>query len=298
MSAAVFTLPSFAKINLLLRILGRRDDGFHELCTVFQSVSLKDYLTFVPAETISLTCDDAKIPLGDENLIVKAANLLSERFNVKTGAAIHLEKNIPAPGGLGGGSSNAAVALIGLCRLWNIKTKPDVLDEIGSLLGSDVPFFFHGGTASGTGRGNKIAELPDIEPQGLLIVTPNVAVPTAKAFAKVNAPHLTKIRPKSILQICYDEAAALRLPQTKLTNDFENPIFNIEPEIETVKRALLSFGARQALLSGSGASVFGVFNNQEILQGVFDKLKNESDWRVFSVKTVSRKEYRDVLSIK
>ena len=297
MSVHAFRLPSFAKINLTLRILGKRDNGFHELCTIFQTVSLKDYLTFSAAETISLTCNDKEIPLGDGNLIVKAAKLLREKFGVKRGAAIHLEKNIPAPGGLGGGSSNAAVALVGLCRLWNIEVKTNELEEIGSSLGSDVPFFFHGGTALGTGRGNEIAEMPDIEPESMLVITSNVAVSTAAAFARINAAHLTKNRSKSILQICCDEANSLRLPQTKLTNDFEIPIFNIEPEIERVKRKLVDYGARQALLSGSGASVFGIFDNQEILQDVCDKLRSETDWRVFPVNTVSRREYREALSI-
>lgn len=297
MSVDSFTLPSFAKINLLLRILGRRSDNFHELCTVFQTVSLKDYLTFGEDERIVLTCGDDKIPLGDANLIVKAAKLLQENFKIKKGASVYLEKNIPAPGGLGGGSSNAAVALIGLSRLWKIETNLAELERLGKLLGSDVPFFFCGGTAAGTERGDKITEMKDIQPELLLVVTPDVAVSTAEAFRKINAPNLTNNSSKSILQICCDEANSLRLPQTKLQNDFENTIFNIEPEISLVKQKLISFGAKQALLSGSGASVFAFFDDEQGLRLAFDNLKREHDWRVFSARTVSRGEYRNSLNL-
>jgi 4-diphosphocytidyl-2-C-methyl-D-erythritol kinase len=299
MYAATFTLPSFAKINLLLRILGKRPDNFHELCTVFQAVSLKDYLTFAEHENIVLTCDDDKIPLDEKNLVIRAAKLLREKFNVKKGASIHLEKNIPSPGGLGGGSSNAAVALIGLSRLWKITINFDEITKLGSSLGSDVPFFFYGGTALGTGRGNRITQMPDIPPERLLIVTPDIAVSTATAFESVKAPDLTNNRSKSILQICCNEANSLDLPQTNFVNDFESTIFNIEPEIAAIKQKLLNFGAKQALLSGSGASVFAIFKDERSLQNAFDNLKNAyGDWRVFATRTISQTEYADSLGFK
>ncbi|MEP6903389.1 MAG: 4-(cytidine 5'-diphospho)-2-C-methyl-D-erythritol kinase [Actinomycetota bacterium] len=140
-----FTLPSFAKINWFLRIMGKRGDGFHELCTIFQTVSLFDEISFQEHDRIVLTCKDEFIPLDATNIIVKAAQILKREFNIKTGAEIHLEKRIPAPGGLGGGSSNAAVTLLGLAMLWNLKIDFDKLAEIGARLGSDIPFFFYGG---------------------------------------------------------------------------------------------------------------------------------------------------------
>src|SRR5262249_27182763 len=124
-----FTLPSFAKINWLLRILGKREDGFHELCTIFQTVSLFDKITFEQSDKIILTCDDENIPVNETNLILKAAMLLKEEFGVNKGAKIHLEKRIPAPGGLGGGSSNAAVSLLGLASLWNVEIRREKLVE-------------------------------------------------------------------------------------------------------------------------------------------------------------------------
>lgn len=297
MGDTFFTLPSFAKINWLLRVLGKRADGFHEICTVFQTVSLHDNLSFSICDEIILTCQDKKIPTDETNLIVKAAIELKRKFNIKTGAKIHLEKNIPAPGGLGGGSSNAAVALFGLIKLWEIEIDSTELSKIGEKLGSDVPFFFSGGTALGTGRGTEIFLLDDISEKQILIVTPKTDVPTVEAFARLNAPRLTNKTPKRILQICRDEAQMLDLRQSFLVNDFEKTVFSLEPEIRRVKEKLLGLKAKHALLSGSGASVFAVFDDKEQLQRACSALKIEQDWRKFIVRTISRREYLNLLNL-
>ncbi len=297
MAEIIFTLPSFAKINLFLRILGRRADGFHEICTIFQTVSLHDNLTFSRHDEIVLTCQNKSIPTDERNLIIKAALELKQRFNIKIGAKIHLEKNIPAPGGLGGGSSNTAVALFGLIKLWEIEIDLAELLKIGEKLGSDVPFFFGGGTALGTGRGTEVFSLDDVSENHLLIITPNVNVPTAQAFAGLNAPRLTNKTPKSILQICRDDAQTLDLRQSLLVNDFEKSVFKVEPEIERVKKKLLKLKAERALLSGSGASVFALFDDKAQLQNAFEALKSEQDWRKFIVRTISRREYRTLLNL-
>lgn len=286
-------LPSYAKINWFLRVLGKREDGFHELCTVFQTISLHDKLFFFEDKEIRLTCDNDKIPVDEKNLVVKAANILKERFGVKKGASIHLEKNIPSPGGLGGGSSNAAIALLGLAMLWELKIGFEELVEIGAQIGSDAPFFFFGGTALGTGRGTEIKPIEDLRENFLLIITPNVDVSTKDAFKRLNASRLTNEASKSILQICLSEAETLDLRQGNLKNDFERTVFAIEPEIERVKEKLLELGAIQALLSGSGASVFAVFDKQETRQTA-QKALNEN-WRRFAVATISRREYREAL---
>jgi len=294
MAEIIFTLPSFAKINLFLRILGRRTDGFHEIRTVFQTVSLHDNLSFSRYDEIVLTCQNKTIPTDERNLIIKAALELKQKLNVKIGAKIHLEKNIPAPGGLGGGSSNAAVALFGLLKLWEIEIDSAELLKIGEKLGSDVPFFFGGGTALGTGRGTEIFPLDDWTENHILIITPNVNVPTAEAFARLNAPRLTNKTSKSILQICRDDAQRLDLRQSLLVNDFEKTVFKIEGEIERVKTKLLELKAEHALLSGSGASVFAIFEDKAQLQNAFSALKIEPDWRKFVVRTISRRKYRDL----
>jgi 4-diphosphocytidyl-2-C-methyl-D-erythritol kinase len=290
-----FTLPSFAKINWLLRVLGKREDDFHELFTVFQTVSLHDNLTFSDSDKINLTCDDEKIPVGENNLIVKAANVLKEKFRIKKGALVHLEKNIPAPGGLGGGSSNAAVALLGLAKLWEINISFEDLVRIGKQIGSDVPFFFFGGTATGTGRGTEIAPIKDLREKFLLIVTPNVEVSTREAFARLNTSRLTKEASKSILQICLSEAETLDLRHIDLKNDFEASVFAAAPEIKRVKETLVELGAIQSLMSGSGASVFAVFEKEETRQATLKALEAENNWRKFAVATISRSEYREAL---
>lgn len=296
MPKSAFTLPSFAKINLLLRVLGKRADGFHEICTIFQTISLCDYLTFSEGKSVSFSCDAAGIPTGDENLIVKAAKVLQTELKVKKGAKIHLEKKIPAPGGLGGGSSNAAVALVGLLKLWEIKIELTDLCEIGKSLGSDIPFFFFGGTALGTGRGAEIFSLRDFHAANLLIVTPNENITTPEAFARLNSPDLTNKSSKSILKICRDEVNALYLRQSKLKNDFETTVFNTAPEVARTKQKLFDCGAKHALLSGSGASVFAIFDSDLERQNALNELKDERDWRVFSAETVSRFDYRNRLS--
>lgn len=292
-----FTLPSFAKINLSLRVFGKRDDGLHELCTIFQTVSLCDYLTFEKNKKISLACDDAKIPTGEDNLIVKAAKILREHFGVKEGAKINLEKRIPSPGGLGGGSSNAAAALFGLINLWNIEIDLEDLCEIGKTLGADVPFFFFGGTALGTGDGSDVCPLKDFSEKYVLIVAPGVDIPTRDAFARLNAPNLTNKTSKSILKICRDEANSLYLRQSKLVNDFEPTIFESETETARAKTRLLESGAKRALLSGSGASVFGIYESAAKRDAARDALQSEKKWRVFAVETVPRAEYQKSLKL-
>lgn len=295
MAETRFTLLSFAKINWLLRILGKRDDGFHELCTIFQTVSLCDELSFEESGELILTCDDANIPIDETNLIIKAANILREKYECRKGAKIHLHKRIPAPGGLGGGSSNAAIALLGLKKLWNLEIEFEELSKIAAVLGSDVPFFLVGGTAAGTGRGTEIESFEDLREEFVLIVTPNINVSTAEAFKRLNMPRLTNSDSKSILEICFDEARKLKSKQNTLENDFERSVFEIEPEIAEVKQTLFDFGAKQALLSGSGASVYAIFDKEETRQATIKAIENKRNWRMFAVATISREQYHAAL---
>ncbi len=295
MNSDSFTLPSYAKINWFLRVLGKRkEDNYHELCTAFQTVSLNDYITFQKGNELSLTCDDPKIPTTDENLIIKAAELLNNKFNTKYGAKIHLEKRIPSPGGLGGGSSNAAVTLLGLSTLWALDTGFEELFKLGTKLGADVPFFLNGGTALGMGTGTEIKQTKQVQKNHLLIVTPNVSISTAVAYAKLNAPYLTKKDGKSILTICRNLANRLNSKGFQLENDFEKSVLNAYKEVKEIKEKLLEVGAIQALLSGSGASVFGVFDNKEKQQLALTKF-NGVKTKKFAVQTVSREAYIDSL---
>ena len=294
---SVLTLPSFAKINWTLRVLGRRDDGFHELCTVFQTVSLHDTLSFADSDALGLTCDDPTVPTDERNLIIKAATVLSDFGRVDRGAAIHLKKRIPSPGGLGGGSSNAAVALIGLKRLWSIEISEAELHSISASLGSDVPFFLRGGTALGTGRGEVIEPIHYGHEEWVLIVTPDVHVTTRDAFERINAETLTNADVDRILRVCRLEAEARDFGRSVLINDFEASVFSAFPEIRRVKETLIDLGAINAAMSGSGASVFAIFDKEETRQAAIKALDHESTWRKFAVATISRDQYREALGI-
>ena len=292
-----FSLPSFAKINWTLRVLGKRADGFHELFTVFQTVSLHDTLHFEKSDGLSLTCNDRRVPTDDCNLIIKAANALRGMFGMTNGARLHLEKRIPSPGGLGGGSSNSATGLIGLSKLWQIDVTHGQLHEIATAMGSDVPFFLHGGTAIGTGRGEGIEPIDDISVENMFIVAPAVNVSTQQAFADLNADALTSEGRDHILTVCRNEARSLDPLHSVLKNDFEASVFAAYPEIRRVKNTLLDLGAANAAMSGSGASVFAVFDNKETRQAAQKALDHESTWRKFAVSTISRTKYREALGI-
>jgi len=291
-----FSLPSFAKINWTLRVLGKRFDGFHELFTVFQTVSLHDTISFKASDELELTCDDPTVPTDGRNFMLKGAAILRARYGVRKGAALHLEKRIPSPGGLGGGSSNAAIALIGLTRLWELDESID-LHAITAEVGSDSRFFLFGGTALGTGRGEEIEPVEDKTAPHLLIVTPPAKVSTRDAYDGLNAPTLTTHERESTLTVCRNEAKSLDLLQSALTNDFERSVFSAFPEIERVKNTLIELGAVNAALSGSGGSVFAVFDKKETRQTAEKALDHESTWRKFAVSTISRSEYREALAI-
>ncbi|MFZ1699785.1 MAG: 4-(cytidine 5'-diphospho)-2-C-methyl-D-erythritol kinase [Pyrinomonadaceae bacterium] len=292
-----FSLPSFAKINWTLRVIGKRGDGFHELFTVFQTVSLQDTIHFAASDGLKLTCDDSHVPTGDRNLIVQAAKALQTASGTDHGAHIHLEKRMPSPGGLGGGSSNAAVALIGLRRLWNVEVDDHKVVEIARALGSDVPFFLHGGTAIGTGRGEDIEPTSEIASENVLIVTPDISVSTRDAFGEMAARTLTIEESNRILRVCRLEAESSDLRRSVLINDFEASVFSAYPEIKRVKDTLLDLGASRAALSGSGASVFAIFDKKEARQAAQEALGYEPTWRKFVVSTISRNKYREALGI-
>jgi 4-diphosphocytidyl-2-C-methyl-D-erythritol kinase len=298
-SLEALQLPSFAKINWTLYVLGRRPDNYHELSTIFQTVTLHDSLrlTLRTDERIEIECDTPGIPLDESNLVYAAALALRARYDARQGVRIVLEKRIPAGGGLGGGSSNAAVTMLGLAYLWQIETTAAELAELGAGLGADVPFFFTGGTARGSGLGTEVSPLPDIEETPLLIVTPGVKVLTAEAYKALSAPALTKDTGDIMLSISRADAQFPDLLPYHLHNDFERVVLRLEPEIERAKRALSQAGARATLLAGSGASVFGIFDNIEAHERAARQLRarEQQGWRVFSCRTLGRAAYFEAL---
>lgn len=286
-------------------MLGKRADGYHEVTTTLQTISLRDELEFELTSDgiIHLTCDDPHIPYDDSNLVVRAAKALKHRYDVDSGARILLQKRIPTQGGLGGGSSNAAITLLALAHIWGISpARKDVL-EIAAQLGADVPFFLYGGRAQGTGTGATISPCTssaEEHPQHLIVLTPNASVSTATAYAALNLPALTTSDDDPILSSLHDESNSDKsrswsmneLSLNDLHNDFEAVIFDIEPEIRRAKDKLSESGALGALLAGSGSSVFGIFADREAQQRALKMIDAESGWRIFPCVTLSREEYR------
>jgi 4-diphosphocytidyl-2-C-methyl-D-erythritol kinase len=187
--------------------------------------------------------------------------------------------------------------LLGLSRLWGLRVDLSDLESIGSDLGSDVPFFFYGGTALATGRGEEIEPVADKTSNFMLIVTPAVAVPTRDAFGRLSAPNLTSEASNRILQICRSNAESPDLRPAALKNDLEPSVFESYPEIARVRDKLNELGAVHAALSGSGASVYAVFDKEETRQATLKALDGESTWRKFAVATISRPEYREALQL-
>jgi 4-diphosphocytidyl-2-C-methyl-D-erythritol kinase len=277
----------------MLRVLGRRPDGYHQIETVLQTVSLRDTLTFRHSSDseISFSCDDPTLPGDRSNLVSRAAHALKTRYSVTRGAHIRLEKRIPVGSGLGGGSSDAAMALLGLSHLWNLRLSRDQLSEMAAPLGADVPFFLFGGTAAGTGTGTEIKPLLDAPVQFLIVLMANTKVSTKTAYDSLNAPALTTVTGDTILSSSREaDDFDLSYPYG-LKNDFESVVFRSNPEVERAKAALLKAGARQALLAGSGASVFGVFENEEAQQRAIQAIKMEAGWRLFPCQAVGREKY-------
>ncbi|HEX3120165.1 MAG TPA: 4-(cytidine 5'-diphospho)-2-C-methyl-D-erythritol kinase [Candidatus Acidoferrum sp.] len=294
-------IPSFAKINLRLDIVGKRADNYHELRTIFQTISLHDdlHLRSSRKPEISLTIHNnarlASEPL-EKNLVYRAIDALRRELKIKSGVEIDLRKKIPAGGGLGGGSSNAAAALLGYLQLTRKQIPLERLIEIATPLGADVPFFLFGGRALGVNKGDEIYPLADVKKHAILVVAPQgIHVPTPDAFRWVNAPplassqkpQLTKPRSNSKLSkfcaLCWSAQLA------GLSNDFEAAVFRRHPRLATIKRELLRAGAAEAMLAGSGSAVFAVFPSPALARRAAVGFSSD---QTFVCETISRDRYK------
>lgn len=259
------TVPSFAKINLDLRVLGKRADGYHELRTIFQTISLKDTLTleFERARRTEIELESSvEIP---DNLVARAAKLVLDALKLNGRVCFRLEKRIPMGAGLGGGSSNAAAVLKALPELAEKRIERAQLLALAEALGSDVPFFLHGGTALGLGRGTELYPLPDQPARAVVIVASSVHVSTKEAYAALGhdvTGALTSPVESPILREFQTVAWALdaaSLDGFPIRNDFEEAVFGMYPELRATAGKLRRLGARLARMTGSGSAVFGIF---------------------------------------
>jgi 4-diphosphocytidyl-2-C-methyl-D-erythritol kinase len=289
-------LPSYAKINWTLEILGRRDDGYHELRTILQTVDVCDQLQFaVTNSDIVITCDHPEVPCDQTNLIYRAAVLLQELTGCDKGAKIDLQKRIPMGAGLGGGSSNAAITLLALVHLWELEVAPRDLFRLGSQLGADVPFFFFGGTGIGIGRGDEVYPMADIAAEHLLLVNPRVNVPTREIYrnlsSELTSPAAVNNMPFS-LEAAY---ARMRGAQWSLRNDLERPALALYPLISQVKQRLEALNAAVVLMSGSGATVFAVFESEAARAQAASEL-SATGWWCVATRTLNRDEYHAAIT--
>ncbi len=267
---AAITVRACAKINLALRVKEKRDDGFHEVQTILQTIDLCDRLECRPTRgPFRILCDAPGVPADERNLIWQAAERLwraAGRRGSPRGIVVELEKRIPPQAGLGGGSSDAAAALVGLRRAWNLPIGDEELARIGAALGADVPFFFIGGTAIGLARGDEIYPLLDLPRWWAVVVCPPFGVATADAYrwldeARGGAGPATVRGGRASAS---GSTGARLWPGTlvPLGNDFEPVVAARHPEIRTAVTSLERCGARLAAMSGSGSSVFGIFDSR------------------------------------
>lgn len=294
------TFPAHAKINLDLRVLGVRPDGYHDLRTIFQSLALHDTVTVTSRRgPFSVECTEPSVPTDRRNLVWKAASLLwrtagagRTRRSEPSGVLVRLDKRIPAQAGLGGGSADAAVTLLALTRLWGLALDMPTLSRLAARLGSDVPFFLAGGTALGLGRGDDIYPLADLPPTALVIVRPSFGVSTVEAYewfdADVRRPG--RDRPVRPLPAGWPAWAA------SLKNDLEPPVTGRHPTIGRIKQALVDAGAVTAAMSGSGSAVFGLFDRAEAARRTASDLARPG-WTIVCTRTLSRRQYETRLRV-
>ncbi len=293
-----FTLPSFAKINWTLEILGKRPDGYHELRTLLQTVSVADELIFEALSQdggrgIEIFCDHPDVPCDETNLVHRAARLLGDFTGTRQGVRVTIHKRIPTAAGLGGGSSNAAVTMIALQKLWRVKLAPRDLFALGAKLGADVPFFFLGGTCLGVGRGDEVYPLADIKEDHLLLVNAGVAIPTREVYTnlpvRLTNPEAIPKMPTSF-EVAY-ATITTHDKQIRLQNDLEIPVLPRHPLLGEIKERLKQAGASGVLMSGSGSTVFAIFDNDAARTSAQREL-SQHGWWCAPARTLSREEYR------
>ena len=273
MQEASFQAP--AKINLCLHVLGKRTDGYHELAMAMQPVTLFDDVTIriTAGAALRTICADLELATGEENIAAAAARLLLEEARCDCAVEIEIDKRIPVAAGLGGGSSDAAAVLLGLAEMLDLAFSLEQLAELGARLGADVPFFILRRAAWATGIGTQLEPLNPLPHAAYLLANPRIAVSTADVYRSLQLTResevasLKRFSVNTFEELCFS-----------LHNDLESVVLPRYPQVAEVKQALLNCGAGGALMSGSGATVFGVFADFQAAQRVAEELRAKTDW--------------------
>ena len=271
-------------MNLALEVLGRRDDGYHEIVTVMQGVELSDRVVLEDVEPLELRTTAPGVPTDASNLALRAAMVLREAAGIDRGVRITLDKRIPVAAGLGGGSTDAAAVLLGLNRLWNLRWPIARLTEAAVLLGMDVPFFLRGGTGLATGRGEKLDRMRSMA-LALVLVNPRYASSTAEAYRRVTpAMYTDGARARTVVSAL--RAKRVERAAGSLYNALEAAVAPVQPEIGRMKAALLSAGALGALMSGSGPTVFGIARSLDHARQIQRRVRRAS-WECWAVRSLA-----------
>lgn len=283
------TVYAPAKINLVLRILDRRPDGYHNVWSLMQTVKLEDKLSISinhSHSAINVCCDDPSLKTDRSNLVYRAAAAVLEQSGQAVGLDIGLAKRIPMGAGLGGGSSNAAATIIGLNRILDLRWSKELMAQVGQTLGSDVPFFFFAPSATVTGRGERVTPVRIMDSRWVVLVNPSFPVETKWAYQQLSQSR-TGVAPVSHSHAALDTETELSWKQVleAAENDFETPVFHAYPLLLDIKQRLTARGAEVALLSGSGATVFGIFHDEAGARSAQASFVNERTFKVFVVET-------------
>ena len=284
----MLTIRACAKINLTLEALGKRADGYHEVVTVMQTIDLCDELTLEPSANVSLRCSEPALENGD-NLALRAADLLRRHTGFEGGVEAYLRKSIPIAAGLGGGSSDAAAALVGLRRLWGLEGAVADLRTLAATLGSDVAFFLSGGTALAEGRGDKVRSLPPMPTAHVTLLAPRVEIAnkTAAMYARLTPESYTSGERSARLRSMLEGGMAP--DPDALFNVFESVAFGLNPAIEEGRRAMLDAGAPWVRLTGSGPAMYTFADSEAEASAIALRLR-DAGHRAYATATVAAQD--------
>ena len=279
-------LKAYAKINLAIDLLGKRADGYNEVKMIMQTIDICDDICLSKIEEgIVIDCDNKNIPKDSKNIAYKAADIMLSKYNIDCGLKINISKNIPVEAGLGGGSADAALVIEGINMLFNLKLDLDVLLEIGKQIGADVPYCICKSTALATGIGEEIVRLPNFDCVDLVVIKPNFGVSTKSVYEEFDYM-LKKRRPNFERLIDAIENRNISDVALNMVNVLETVTEKNNPIIKSIKSRLLELGAIGAMMSGSGPTVFAIFENEGIAKSAYQKLKDNKTYQCYLTKTI------------
>ena len=270
-----FQMKAHAKINLGLDVVGKLPNGYHEVRMVMQTVGIYDELTFSRTECgIMVTTDSEELPIEEDNLIYKAANLMKDKYDIREGIHIHLQKNIPIAAGMAGGSADAAAAMKGISRMFGLDTSLLELMELGASIGADVPYCVIGGTALAEGIGEKLTPLEPAPECFVLVAKPDINVSTRYVYERLNVAAIEK-HPDIYGMVAAIGKGSLQGILDRMENVLESVTVQEYPVVDALKQRMKELGAVNSLMSGSGPTVFGIFLEKRLAEAALDRLAQE-----------------------